>query len=94
MHPENTPLGVKLHTKFPKDSECFSEVVKVFQVRLTLDGHVVNIDFHLFAYEALKDLIEEMLASCIRVFQFEQHDFVAIESLVGYEGSFLLDFWM
>ena len=71
-----------------------SPVIRMLGVSLTFDNHVINIDFHLLAYETFKYRIDQLLIFGPRIFQPEWHDRVAIECLVGYEGCLLFILWV
>ena len=66
----------------------------MFWVTVTLNNHIVNVDFHLFAYKVLKDFIDESLIRGPGVLKSKRHDIVIEQAAVSYKGGILFVIWV
>ena len=76
----------------PQDLKDIPEVVNVLRFQLTLDHHVVYIDFNILAQLWLKHFSHHPLIGRPCIFQSKRHHLVMVVSNRSYKSDFLLIF--
>ena len=65
----------------------------VFTSDFAFDYHIINVHLHDAANQWLENLGHQSLIRGPSVFESKWHDFVTVEPVRGYEGSFFLIPW-